>query len=95
MRVLDRTGSAVPDLIRSCLRRIRGDAQKATLIYRRTGNLRSVRHLLGHTKIESNYPAALIMLFGRVLIPTSSIQNSFNAVEFMCNAGPNDLAGWS
>lgn len=42
-----------------------------------------------------NYPAALLMLFGRVLIPTSSIQNSFNAVEFMCNAGPKDLAGWS
>ena len=26
---------------------------KATLIYRRTGNLRAVRLLLGHTKIES------------------------------------------
>ena len=26
---------------------------KATLIYRRTGNLRAVQRLLGHTKIES------------------------------------------
>ena len=26
---------------------------KATLIYRRTGNLRTVQLLLGHTKIES------------------------------------------
>jgi len=26
---------------------------KATLIYRHTGNLRAVQHLLGHTKIES------------------------------------------
>jgi integrase len=26
---------------------------KATLIYRRTGNLRAVELLLGHTKIES------------------------------------------
>jgi hypothetical protein len=26
---------------------------KATLIYRRTGNLRAVRLLLGHTKVES------------------------------------------
>jgi integrase len=26
---------------------------KATLIYRRTGNLRAVQPLLGHTKIES------------------------------------------
>ena len=26
---------------------------KATLIYRRTGNLRAVQFLLGHTKIES------------------------------------------
>ena len=26
---------------------------KATLIYRRTGNLRAVQLLLGHTKIES------------------------------------------
>ena len=26
---------------------------KATLIYRRTGNLRAVQQLLGHTKIES------------------------------------------
>jgi integrase len=26
---------------------------KETLIYRRTGNLRAVQHLLGHTKIES------------------------------------------
>jgi integrase len=31
-----------------CLRRT-----KATLIYRRTGNLRAVQLLLGHTKIES------------------------------------------
>jgi site-specific recombinase XerC len=28
-------------------------APKATLIYRRTGNLRAVQLLLGHTKIES------------------------------------------
>ena len=28
-------------------------ADKATLIYRRTGNLRAVQLLLGHTKIES------------------------------------------
>ena len=26
---------------------------KATLIYRRTGNLRAIQLLLGHTKIES------------------------------------------
>jgi len=26
---------------------------KAVLVYRRTGNLRAVQHLLGHTKIES------------------------------------------
>ena len=26
---------------------------KATLIYRRTGNLRAVQLLLGHTKVES------------------------------------------
>ncbi len=26
---------------------------KATLIYQRTGNLRAIQHLLGHTKIES------------------------------------------
>ena len=29
---------------------------KATLIYRRTGNLRAVQLLLGHTKIESKHP---------------------------------------
>jgi integrase len=31
---------------------------KATLIYRRTGNLKAVQFLLGHTKIESTvrYP---------------------------------------
>jgi site-specific recombinase XerC len=28
-------------------------ANKATLIYRRTGNLRAVQLLLGHTKVES------------------------------------------
>lgn len=28
-------------------------ATKATLIYRRTGNLRAIQLLLGHTKIES------------------------------------------
>jgi integrase len=33
--------------------RIRSVGQRATLIYRRTGNLRAVQFLLGHTKIES------------------------------------------
>ncbi|MEH2526767.1 MULTISPECIES: tyrosine-type recombinase/integrase [unclassified Bradyrhizobium] len=35
------------------LARIRCDAQRLPLIYRRTGNLRAVQLLLGHTKIES------------------------------------------
>jgi integrase len=34
---------------------------KATLIYRRTGNLRAVRLLLGRTKIESLLPPAADM----------------------------------
>ena len=32
---------------------------KATLIYRRTGNLRAVRLLLGHTKIECGISALM------------------------------------
>jgi hypothetical protein len=36
-----------------CSGRIHCDAQKLPLIYRRTGNLRAVQLLLGHTKIES------------------------------------------
>ncbi len=37
-----------------CPLRVRVKARtKATLIYRRTGNLRAVQLLLGHTKIES------------------------------------------
>jgi site-specific recombinase XerC len=37
----------------SACHRIRASGTKATLIYRRTGNLRAVQLLLGHTKIES------------------------------------------
>jgi integrase len=56
MRGLLATGYAASVSIRACsalfgthsLRRT-----KATLIYRRTGNLRAVQLLLGHTKIES------------------------------------------
>lgn len=33
--------------------RLASDYDKATLTYRRTGNLRAVQLLLGHTKIES------------------------------------------
>ena len=40
--------STVSEYLRRALRRT-----KATLIYRRTGNLRAVQLLLGHTKIES------------------------------------------
>ena len=36
-----------------CTARIPCVVQNATLIYRRTGNLRAVQLLLGHTKIES------------------------------------------
>ncbi len=57
----------MPDLIRSCLRRIRRDAQKATLIYRRTGNLRSVRLLLGQIKIESDAFAMANKLMSGIL----------------------------
>jgi integrase len=35
---------------------------KATLIYRRTGNLRAVQLLLGHTKIESKRLAAPLLM---------------------------------
>jgi hypothetical protein len=38
---------------RRVLRRALGRRTKATLIYRRTGNVRAVQLLLGHTKIES------------------------------------------
>jgi hypothetical protein len=47
------SGLAALDWTRGCSGRIHCDAQKATLIYRRTGNLRAVQLLLGHTKIES------------------------------------------
>ena len=40
---------------------------KATLIYRRTGNLRAVQLLLGHTKIEST-----VSLGPRAVVPGSS-----------------------
>ena len=43
-----RAPAVVHNVARACLRRT-----KATLIYRRTGNLRAVQLLLGHTKIES------------------------------------------
>ncbi|MGE8944362.1 hypothetical protein ACO2I3_20860 [Leptospira interrogans] len=33
--------------------RIRYDARRPCLLYRRTGNLRAVQLLLGHSKIES------------------------------------------
>ena len=45
---LDREGRVGPEAFCHSLRRT-----KATLIYRRTGNLRAVQLLLGHTKIES------------------------------------------
>ena len=38
-----------------CLRRT-----KATLIYRRTGNLRAVQLLLGHAKVESTVPTIIM-----------------------------------
>ena len=40
-------------LDRGCSGPTHCDAQKRPLIYRRTGNLRAVQRLLGHTKIES------------------------------------------
>ena len=49
MRILSLPGSAPSASTQAhSLRRT-----KATLIYRRTGNLRAVQLLLGHTKIES------------------------------------------
>lgn len=42
-----------PGLIRQRMARIRCAAIKATLIYKRTKNLRAVQLLLGHSKIES------------------------------------------
>ena len=43
-----------PDCDRKSRHRLTGRMLlKATLIYRRTGNLRAVQLLLGHTKIES------------------------------------------
>jgi integrase len=51
MRASFPSGSAVLDWTQDCSGRTR--RTKATLIYRRTGNLRAVQLLLGHTKIES------------------------------------------
>ena len=45
---MDRQYRTGPETVWHALRRT-----KATLIYRRTGNLRAVQLLLGHTKIES------------------------------------------
>jgi len=50
---LSLNGSPEPDLILSFSAPIPVRRTKATLIYRRTGNLRAVQLLLGHTKIES------------------------------------------
>ena len=52
-RLVSGSGSGAPDWIRGCLGPIHCGRTKATLIYRRTGNLRAVQLLLGHTKIES------------------------------------------
>jgi site-specific recombinase XerC len=41
----------VPDITKACPMSLR--RTKATLIYKKTGNLRAVQLLLGHTKIES------------------------------------------
>ncbi|WP_409997937.1 tyrosine-type recombinase/integrase [Bradyrhizobium sp. SZCCHNS3002] len=53
MRAWYRIGSAVSGLIRELYGTHSLRRTKATLIYRRTGNLRAVQLLLGHTKIES------------------------------------------
>jgi integrase len=52
--ITEQTRQAVDDYL-SVANRKRGELRrtKATLIYRRTGNLRAVQLLLGHTKIES------------------------------------------
>jgi integrase len=46
-------GSGSWDWIPPTMARIRSRRTKATLIYRRTKNLRAVQLLLGHTKLES------------------------------------------
>jgi integrase len=48
-----RNGSQTSVLIRNSFGTHSLRRTKATLIYRRTGNLRAVQLLLGHTKIES------------------------------------------
>jgi site-specific recombinase XerC len=47
------TGWQASDSTRRCLALTPYARTKATLIYRRTGNLRAVQLLLGHTKIVS------------------------------------------
>ena len=47
------TRSLTSDWTRTCSGTHSLCRTKATLIYRRTGNLRAVQLLLGHTKIES------------------------------------------
>jgi integrase len=53
MRASFRDGSAAWDWTQGLFGTHSLRRTKATLIYRRTGNLRAVQLLLGHTKIES------------------------------------------
>jgi len=49
---------------------------KATLIYRRTGNLRAVQLLLGHTKIRSKAPSAIWVSRSTMRLPYPSRSRS-------------------
>ena len=55
---------------------------KATLIYRRTGNLRAVQLLLGHTKIESTVRYLEPGPFGEVAASGQTEKNSVRAYIF-------------
>ncbi len=57
---------------------------KATLIYRRTGNLRAVQLLLGHTKVESTVRYLGVGLMTRSPSPSRLTSEAGGRAEALC-----------
>ncbi len=57
---------------------------KVTLIYRRTGNLRAVQLLLGHTKVESTVRYLGVEVDGALTIAEQDNVLSWGRAETLC-----------
>jgi integrase len=68
---------------------------KATLIYRRTGNLRAVQLLLGHTKVESTSDTSASRSMTRSRSPSRSTSEHRGRSATLCPPSISALSQWA